>query len=443
MSPTEPPALLSNAGEATGQADDASTGARAIRKATRRLIPLLAVGYGIAYIDRVNISFAALQMNRELHFSAAVYGFGAGLFFLSYAVCEIPSNLMLHRFGARRWLARIMFTWGLLAIGMMFVRTPTQFYVMRFLLGVAEAGFFPGVIFYLTLWFPAAIRARAVSRFYIAMPISTVFMGVIAGALLNLQGTLHLAGWQWLFLAEGLPAVLLSIVFLRYIPNGPAHAAWLTPNEQSWLATQLQQEQPPNSHNEDIGRALLDPRVWQISLLFLCNLTCNYAYTLSAPAILQSVTALSATNVGYLFALMNLLGAPCMILNAMHSDRTRERRWHVAVPFLLMAGGYLISGLSHSPILVVFALATSALSFYAMQGPLWSMPGAFLQGKSAAAGIAAMNMIGMVGGFLGPWGMGLARTWTGSYQRGLLALTLPSLAGALIILAQRRTHPKS
>src|SRR5277367_5830077 len=198
-----------------------SIGRSAMRKATWRLIPLIALGYGTAYMDRVNISFASLQMNRDLHFSASIYGLGAGLFFLSYAACEIPSNLLLYRFGARRWFARIMFTWGLLAMGMMFVKTPMQFYVMRFLLGMAEAGFFPGVIFYLGQWFPQHMRARAISRFYIAYPISTVLMGAIAGVLLGLQGKAGLAGWQWLFLIEGLPAIVLSIVLLVYLPSGP------------------------------------------------------------------------------------------------------------------------------------------------------------------------------------------------------------------------------
>ena len=420
--------------------EDAAIGARAMHKATLRLIPLLAVSYGIAYIDRVNISFAALQMNRDLHFSAAVYGLGAGLFFVSYALLELPSNLLLHRFGARRWLARIMFTWGLIAMGMMFLRTPVQFYGMRFLLGAAEAGFFPGVIYYLTLWFPKTIRARAISRFYMAMPVSTVFMGLIAGGLLNLNGRLHLAGWQWLFLAEGMPAVLLSFVFLRLIPDGPVDAVWLSADERDWLSSQLRSEHTSGGHGEDFGRALRDPRVWTLSLLFFCNLTCNYAYTFSAPAIIQSITTLSAAKIGYLVALMNLLGAPCMLLNAMHSDRTGERRWHVAVPFLLMAAGFLIAGLSRSAPLVIVSLALAAVSFFSMQGPLWSIPGAFLQGKSAAAGIAAMNMIGMVGGFVGPYSMGVAKTFTGSYQPGLLGLTVPSVAGALIVLAIRKTR---
>src|SRR5271165_259930 len=205
-----------------------SIGRSAMRKATWRLIPLIALGYGTAYMDRVNISFASLQMNRDLHFSASIYGFGAGLFFLSYAACEVPSNLLLVRFGARRWIARIMFTWGLLAIGMMFVKTPVQFYGMRFLLGMAEAGFFPGVVFYLMQWFPAEMRARTMSRFYVSLPLSSAVMGALAGALLNLQGKLGLAGWQWLFLVEGIPPVVLGVVFLIFRPDNPAKAKWLT-----------------------------------------------------------------------------------------------------------------------------------------------------------------------------------------------------------------------
>src|ERR1700730_2952267 len=212
---------------------EAAIGASAMRKATLRLIPLLALGYGTAYMDRVNISFAALQMNRDLHLSNTVYGFGAGLFFLSYAACEVPSNLLLYRFGARRWLARIMVTWGLVAMGMVFVRNPLQFYIARFLLGVAEAGFFPGVIFYLTQWFPPELRARSITRFYIAWPLSSVVMGVLEGALMGLDGRLGLAGWQWLFAIEGAPAAVLGGIFFLLLPDGPATARWLTEPERN------------------------------------------------------------------------------------------------------------------------------------------------------------------------------------------------------------------
>ena len=234
-------------------------GASALRKASVRLIPLIAIAYGVAYTDRVNISFAALQMNRDLHFSASAYGLGAGLFFLSYAACEIPSNLLLYRFGARRWIARIMITWGLLAMGMMFVKTPLEFYAVRFLLGMAEAGFFPGVVYYLSQWFPANVRARTVSRFYVALPLSSVFMGGLAGALLNLQGRLGLAGWQWLFLAEGFPAVILSVIFFFFLPNTPAEAKWLTAAERDWLVDQLRADNTAIGERHSRRRFARDP----------------------------------------------------------------------------------------------------------------------------------------------------------------------------------------
>ena len=416
---------------------DHAVGRAALRKAGLRLIPLLFLGYCIAYMDRVNISFASLQMNRDLHFSASIYGFGAGLFFVSYAACELPSNLVLYRVGARRWFARIMFTWGLLAMGMMFVKTPVQFYGMRFLLGMAEAGFFPGVIFYLGQWFPQQMRARAISRFYIALPISQVLMGAIAGFLLGLQGKAGLAGWQWLFLLEGLPAIVLSIVLLIFLPCGPEEAKWLTEEERQWILHHLRPSSPANGHSIHIGRALLDRRVWQISLVFLCMLGTSYAYTFSAPAILQGLTGLSIRNVGFLVALMNLLGAPAMILNAMHSDRSGERYLHIAIPFLLVTAGYLIAGLSIVPVMAVPALAMASLSYFALQGPLLALAISFLHGKSAAAGIATMNTIGILGGFFGPLGMGLAKDFTGSYQRGLLTLIIPSTVAASTIFLMR------
>jgi MFS transporter, ACS family, tartrate transporter len=413
---------------------DHAVGTAALRKASWRLLPLIAVGYGIAYLDRANISFASLQMNRDLHFSASVYGLGAGLFFISYAACEVPSNLLLYRVGARRWFARILLTWGLLAMGMMLVKTPLQFYIMRFLLGMAEAGFFPGVVFYLSQWFPAHMRARAISRFYVSLPVSSVVMGLIAGALLDLQGKGGLAGWQWLFLVEGMPAVLLSLVFLLYLPGSPAEAGWLTNEERAWI---LDHASPVDVHHVKMGRALLDPRVWQISLVFLCMLTCSYAYSFSAPAILQTITGYNNRDVGYLTAAMSVMGIASMILNANHSDRTRERYYHVAIPFLIMAGGYLIGGLTMKPWLAVPALALGLVSFYALLGPVMALATSFLHGRSAAAGIAVMNTVGMFGGFIGPYGMGLAKDFTGSYQPGLRTLVIPCLVGATTIFMMR------
>lgn len=413
-------------------------GREAVRKATWRLLPLIALGYGAAYMDRVNISFAALQMNRDLHFSATMYGLGAGLFFLSYSVCEVPSNLLLVRFGARRWLSRILLTWGALAIGMMFVKTPLQFYVMRFLLGAAEAGFFPGVYYYLMQWFPPERRAHAVSGFYIALPLSSAVMGSLAGSLLHLQGKFGLAGWQWLFLVEGSPALVLGVVYWLTLADTPGDARWLSEDEQQWLLSRNRVDAESGGHTHNVGRALLDPRVLQFGIIFLCMLGASYAYTFSAPLILRKLTGFSNANVGFLIAATGLLGAASMFGNARHSDRSGERYWHVALPFFIMALAYTVGGLSTNPWLAVPALAVSAISFTALLGPLLALPPVFLKGKSLAAGIAAMNTVGMLGGFLGPYWMGIARDWTGDYQHGLLTLSVPCLLAAALTLRLRR-----
>ncbi len=425
-------------------------GAAALRKASVRLIPLIAIAYGVAYTDRVNISFAALQMNRDLHFSASSYGLGAGLFFLSYAACEIPSNLLLVRFGASRWIARIMFTWGLLAMGMMFVKTPLQFYVVRFLLGMSEAGFFPGVVFYLSQWFPANVRARTVSRFYVALPLSSVFMGGLAGALLNLQGRMGLAGWQWLFLAEGLPAVILSVVFLLFLPNTPAEAKWLRAEERDWLLNQLREDDESigsaaggAGHAEGALRAILNPRVWQLGIFLLCIYIGFYAFSFSAPVLIQQATGLGNTSVGFAIAIMGLLGALSLVLNGLHSDRANERYLHIAVPIFLIAAAFVAGGLTVAPIVAVPAYAIIFIAFNATAGPAWTIPSSFLTGKSAAAGIATANTIAIIGGFIGPYWMGLAKDFTGNYQTGLLTLAVPTVAGAAIVLVMRKEAMRS
>jgi ACS family tartrate transporter-like MFS transporter len=419
-------------------------GKSAQRKASLRLIPVLAIGYGLAYIDRLNISFASLQMNRDLHFSASVYGFGAGLFFIGYALCEVPSNLLLLHFGARRWMTRIMFTWGLLAAAMMLVRTPLEFNFLRFFLGIAEAGFFPGVIYYLTLWFPVRMRARAVSRFYIALPLGSVVMGSLAGGLLGLGGKLGLSGWQWLFLVEGLPAVLFSIVIFKMLPDSPAEAAWLTHEEKAWLQGQLEADgkEAHLGHEAGVLQALLSRKVWMIGLFFFFALTCNYAYNFYAPAIYQNATGWSVTHVGFLVACLGLAGAASMLLNAWHSDRTGERKLHIILPCLIMAAGYLTASYARAPWLVVAWLAATFIAFCALQGPALSLPTQFLAGRAAASGIAAMNTITMFSGFVGPYWMGLMKDATGSDQAGLRGLLVPSLAAAGMMFLLTRSLKK-
>lgn len=411
---------------------------RALRRSTWRILPLIALGYGTAYMDRVNISYAALQMNRDLHLSNTVYGFGAGLYFLSYAACEIPSNLMLYRFGARRWLSRIMITWGVIAMAMLFVRTPMQFYAARFLLGVAEAGFFPGIIYYIFQWYPAAMRARAISRFYIAFPISTVVMGSLAGALMSLQGRLSLAGWQWLFLVEALPAILLGIAFFYLLPDGPRDASWLSEAERIAILTAVAHDTVAAPQHQSTAPAFRDARVWLIGMVFLCVQAGNSVYSFFAPAIVNSVTGANIANTGFLLAALGVLGAASMLLASIHSDRSGLRYNHVLPWCLLMLAGFVACGVSMSPHIALPALAIVFCSYCAMQGPLWAIPAAFLSGRSAAAGIAAINMIGILGGFVGSYWMGFARDLTGNYQRGLLTMTLPMLTAALIMLYLRR-----
>jgi len=417
-------------------------GEAALRKTSWRLLPLLALGYGIAYMDRANIAFASLQMNRDLQFSATVYGLGGGLFFVSYALLEVPSNLLLVRFGAGRWLARIMLTWGLLAAGMMFVKTPMQFYVMRFLLGAAEAGFFPGVVFYLTLWFPAHYRGRAISRFYVAFPISSIVMGALAGALLDLQGRFGLAGWQWLFLVEGLPAVALSVVIFLCLPDNPSDARWLTDAERGWIADQLSGErahhQPGNVMNA--LRALRDPRVRQIGLANICIMGATYAATLSAPAVLEGVTRWPATAIGFLVSIAYVFGAIGMVWNGWRSDNRRERYLHTAIPLVGLGVGSAAMGLSNSAWVVASTYVLTVACAAASQAAFWLIPSDEFKGPLAEVGVAAIGSIGMIGAFLGPSAFGVARDYTGGYTVGMLAVGGTYLVGAAIILYSRRTQ---
>ena len=413
---------------------------RALSKLSWRLLPLFGLGYGISYMDRANIGYAALQMSVDLNFSATVYGLGAGLFFLSYALMEVPSNLLLVRFGARRWIARIMLTWGVLAMGMMFVKTPLQFYAMRFLLGAAEAGFFPGVMFYLMHWFPAYQRGRAVSRFYVAMPLSQVVMGAVAGALLNLQGLLGLAGWQWLFAVEGMPAVLLGLAIIFLLPESPERAKWLTEAERAAIARGLAADHAGSSAPADhrmLG-ALRDPRVWLLGLANVCIMGGYYAFALSAPTIVRGATHLDTTHTGYLIAGVALFGTIGMIVAGWFSDRRRERHLHLVTYLLFAACAYAVMGLTHSWPIFVLAYASLQIALAAQQAVFWLIPSDFLRGRSAAAGLAAVGSIGMIGAFIGPSAWGVARDMTGSYLAGLVALAVPYTLAALIVLVLRR-----
>ena len=409
-----------------------------IRKVTWRLIPFLFLLYVVAWLDRVNVGFAALQMNQDLGFSSSVYGFGAGVFFAGYALFEVPSNLVLARVGARLWIARIMFTWGLISIATMFISDPLSFYVLRFLLGVAEAGFFPGIIYYLSDWYPARQRARAVGWFMAAIPLSIVFGGPLAGILLELHGLLGLAGWQWLFLLEGTPAVLLAFVTLLVLTDHPEQARWLTPEEKQWLGKTINSEQTQarELHGVGLKRALLHPTVWLLALILLACQTGSYGLSLWIPQILKDLSGLGDFQIGLITAVPYLAAAVGMVLIGAHSDRSGERILHIAVPSMFAVIGFCFSAILTSPLPGMIALTVAAVGDLGSRGPFWALPGRFLSGSASAGGIALINTIASLGGFIGPYAVGVVRDMTGSYTGGLLflaALLCTGIIGTLLL----------
>jgi MFS transporter, ACS family, tartrate transporter len=400
-----------------------------LRKVTWRLIPFLFVLYVIAWLDRVNVGFAALEMNADLGFSSATFGFGSGIFFLGYCLFEIPSNIILERVGARLWIARIMVTWGLISAGLMLVRTPQLFYLLRFLLGVAEAGFFPGVIYYLSLWYPTAQRARAIAAFMTAVPLTGLIGGPLSGALLGLNGIYGLKGWQWLFLLEGLPAMVLGISVIFYLNDRPETTHWLTPAERDWLVDKLAAERKACVLRPNICVALTDATVWKLGIIFLLTAAGFYGYSFWAPLVIKSLTDLSNFKVGLVLGAISSITILGMLLNSYHSDRTGERALHIAVPLLVTAVGFGGCALLHKPVLAIIALALVPLGHCASYGPFWSMPTQFLTGPAAAAGIALVTMIANVGGFAGPALIGVLKTRTGTHTDAFLLL------GALAVIA--------
>ncbi|MFL5295685.1 MAG: MFS transporter [Phenylobacterium sp.] len=403
-----------------------------------RLLPLIGLGYLASFMDRVNVGFAAPQMNTQLGFTASVYGFGAGLFFISYALLEIPSNLVLARVGARRWLARIMITWGLIAMATAFVRTPMQFYAARFALGAAEAGFFPGVIYYLSLWFPQAHRGRAISRFYVAAPLASLVMGGLAGGLLSLEGRFGLHGWQWLLLVEGAPAAVLAFIYLFFLPDLPSQAPWLDPKQKAWLETRLASDAArtgPPDHNW--LKALMRPPVLMMTLANFLYLGPFYAFTLSAPAILAARTGLDAAHVGYLVAAAGLTGAFGMIFNGWLADRRGDPLMHTAAPLLLVAACFAALAAFHAPLVVMATYLAAMAAYFGIGAAIWLAPAAIIHPRSLAVSVAAINGVAQLGSFVFPWLWGLAKDATGDYRAGLAALPFAFAASGLTVLALR------
>ena len=417
---------------------------KTILKVSWRLLPLIVVCYLVNYIDRTNVSFAALTMNKDLGLSAYMYGWGAGIFFFGYAFFEVPSNMVLQRVGARLWIARIMITWGIISGLMAVAKGPVSFLVLRFLLGVAEAGFFPGMIFYLTQWFPSVVRARAISILYIAVPVSNAVAAVLSGIILGMDGILGFKGWQWIFIIEAIPAVLLAFVVLLLMTDRPAVANWLTAEEREWLEGQLQAER---SHVESSGRlsmlqALTDWRVLVLSAIYLTGVTASYGVVFFLPQIIKSL-GLSNLMTGFVTAIPYIFGTLGLIMWGYSSDRHKERRWHLIVSTGLAAVGLFCAGWFSHSFWAVAAIAVAAIGIYGSRPSFWPMPSLFLTGGAAAVGMALINSIGNLGGYLGPIAVGWIKDSTKSFEMALYFLGACALLSAVITFRATRATDAS
>jgi ACS family tartrate transporter-like MFS transporter len=410
-----------------------------IAKVSWRLLPLVAVAYCIAYIDRTNIAVAALTMNKDLGLSAYIYGWGAGIFFFSYFLFEVPSNLILERAGARLWIARIMITWGIISGITAFVTGPTSFLVVRFLLGAAEAGFFPGMILYFTYWFPAEYRGRVISTLFIAQPVANALASIVSGMILGMDGVLGLKGWQWIFIIEALPAVLLAFVVLKVMTDRPEVADWLAPEEKSWLQTRLGEESRriDSAGRLTLLRALCDPRVFALSMMYFMSVTANYGIVFFMPQIIKGI-GLSNMMTGFVSSVPYIIGTIGLIAWGWSSDRNNERRWHLIVASVLAAAGLAVAGWSGSSYWALLGMSAATVGIYGSRASFWPMPSIFLTGTAAAGAIALINATGNLGGYVGPFIVGWIKDSTGSFEAGLYFLAACSLACAAITFGAAR-----
>ena len=406
-----------------------------IRAISWRLIPFLVLAYFFSYLDRVNVSLAALTMNPDLKISPTMFGWGAGIFFIGYFIFEVPSNLALEKFGASRWIARIMVTWGIISALMSFVSGEWSFYILRFLLGVAEAGFFPGIILYLTYWYPAEYRARFLAAFAIAVPISTVIGAPISGLLLGLDGAMGLKGWQWLFIIEGVPSVLLGIVTWFYLTDRPERATWLSAEQKAWLASKLNAEIAAKqaAKHLTLGEALSSPKVIMLSLVYFGFVAALYGMQFWLPQIVKAF-GLTNAQTGFVTAIPYLFGTIAMILWARHSDASRERVLHVGAPLLVTALALAASSYISDPVMTMVVLTVAAIGVFCTFGVFWTLPTAWLSGTAAAGAIALINSIGNLAGFGGPYLIGWVKETTGNTSTGLLVLAVLPLIGGLLVL---------
>ena len=412
--------------------------AQTLRKVTLRLIPFLFILYVGAFLDRVNVSVAKLTMVKDLHYSDTVFNTGAGIFFVGYFFFEVPSNLIMARMGARVWIARIMLSWGIISSLMMFAHSPFSFYSLRFLLGVAEAGFFPGMIYYLTNWYPAHERARAISRFMLAIPIAYMIGNPLGGLFLHLDGLNGWRGWQWLFLLEGIPSVVLGIVTLFYLTDSPDKAHWLEPEEKTFLIDTLIKERQRKEERHSLTwlQALGNPRVMMLCLLYFSIVVGGYGMSMNLPDIVNGLVGSRKELTFWVASIPYACGAVAMILVSLNSDRTHERRFHVAMPAFIGAIGITLTALSKNPIPSLIGLCLANIGQTSTLAPFWALSTSFLGGLAAAGAIAFINSVGNLGGYFGPLLMGKIKDRTHSYEIALLILAgILALAGVLAILA--------
>jgi ACS family tartrate transporter-like MFS transporter len=404
-----------------------------------RLMPFLFLLYIVAYLDRINVSFAVLQMREQLHLTDSMYGRAAGMFFGGYFFFQVPSNLVLERVGVRKWIAGLMVVWGLVSCSMILIRGPVSFYALRFLLGAAEAGFFPGMILYLRQWFPANARARAVAWFMTANPLAGVVGSPISGALLGMHGA-GLSGWQWLFLMEGLPAIVLGGAVYWVLADRPANAKWLSEPQRTWLVGELERERRSNSLGErgTVWAVLGNPRVWLLSVVYFGIPACMYGVTLWLPTAIRSLSRLSNFRIGLVAAIPYLITAVTMVIVAADSDRSGERRWHTALAAFGGAGALGLAAYIGAPVVVIVGMSLGMIGAQAMTGPFWAMATSRMSGVAAAMSIAVINSIGNLGGYFGPAIIGLVRSPDGSFRGGLLAIgAVMALSGCLALVAGR------
>lgn len=415
--------------------DDTTGIDRIYKKITLRLIPFLLFCYILSYLDRVNIGFAKLQMLGDLQFSDAVYGLGAGVFFLGYFFFEVPSNIIMHKVGARRWIARIMVSWGILSAAMMFVEGATSFYILRFLLGLAEAGFFPGIIYYLTRWYPADRRGRATSLFLTAVALAGVIGGPLSGWILrDTNGVAGLAGWQWMFLIEGIPSIITGFFLLRYLDDKVEDAKWLTDAEKREVIALLQKEAGTKTHSAT-GKAFASGRTWLLSAIYFLFVFSLYGISFWLPTIIKATGVKDSLDIGLLSALPWAAGVIAMVLLARSADRRGERRWHIAIPAVIGAIGFVISvKFSANVPVAMLGMSIATMGIMSVLPIFWSIPTAYLGGAAAAAGIALINSFGNLSGFAGPSLMGWVKGVTGTLDSGVYVLAACLLAGGLLTL---------